>query len=202
VFLKDGGREVNRMEGRIEMSEFPFGAAAQEGGAMHNTAALRYLDELFRYAMVLTRNQTDAEDLVQETYVRGLKAIGSLRPDSNLKSWLFTILRNTWLNQLRQVRAAPRIIELDTDEGTADLAVATSKDPHALYVEALERDLVREAILRLPLEFREIILLREYEELSYQEIANLLDCPAGTVMSRLARARSKLRALLSNVLPV
>jgi len=81
VFLKDG-----------EMSEFPVGAAALEGGAMHNTAALRYLDELFRYAMVLTRSRTDAEDLVQEAYVRGLKAIGSLRPDSNLKSCLFTIL--------------------------------------------------------------------------------------------------------------
>ena len=183
------------------MSDCPVGAVAVEGGAMHDTAALRYLDELFRYAMVLTRNQTDAEDLVQETYVRGLKAIGSLRPDSNLKSWLFTILRNTWLNQLRQMRAAPRIIELDTDEGTADLAVATSRGPHTLYVEARERDLVREAIQLLPLEFREIILLREYEELSYQEIANLLDCPAGTVMSRLARARSKLRALLLNILP-
>lgn len=94
------------MGGRTEMSEFQVGAAALEGGAMHDTAALRYLDELFRYAMVLTRNQTEAEDLVQETYVRGLKAIGSLQPDSNLKSWLFTILRNTWLNQLRQVRAA------------------------------------------------------------------------------------------------
>ena len=91
------------------MSEFQVGASALEGGAMHKTTALRYLDELFRYAMVLTRNKTDAEDLVQETYVRGLKAIGSLQPDSNLKSWLFTILRNAWLNQLRQVRAAPRI---------------------------------------------------------------------------------------------
>src|SRR5258708_35870488 len=144
VFLTDG-----------EMSEFAVGAAALEGGAMHNTAALRYLDELFRYAMVLTRSQTDAEDLVQETYVRGLKAMGSLRPDSNLKSWLFPILRNTWLNQLRQVRAAPRIIELDTDEGTADLAVSTSKDTHALYAEALERDLVPEPILLLAQEVRE-----------------------------------------------
>lgn len=87
------------------------------------------------------------------------------------------------------------------DEGTADLVVATSKGPHALYVETLERESVREAILLLPLEFREIILLREYEELSYQEIAKLLDCPAGTVMSRLARARSRLRALLLDVLP-
>src|SRR6266404_4419070 len=183
---------------RVRQRQFRLWPGAQDPGKVGEPIPRR----TNRYAMVLTRNQTDAEDLVQEAYVRGLKAIGSLRPDSNLKSWLFTILRNTWLNQLRQVRAAPRIIELDTDEGTADLAVATSKDPHALYVEALERDLVREAILRLPLEFREIILLREYEELSYQEIAKLLDCPAGTVMSRLARARSKLRALLLNVLPV
>src|SRR5258706_9115098 len=167
---------------------------------MHNTAALRYLDELFRYAMVLTHNQTDAEDLVQETYVRGLKAIGSLRPDSNMKSWLFTILRNIWLNQLRQRRAAPKMVELDVDESTAETAVEPSKDPHALYVSKVERELVREAIQQLSEEFREIIVLREYGELSYQEIAGVLGCPVGTVMSRLGRARTKLRSLLSGSL--
>jgi len=157
-------------------------------------------DGLYGYAMVLSRDRTDAEDLVQETCMRAVKAIESLEPGSNAKSWLFTILRNIWLNQVRQRRAAPKIIELDVDESTLGMAVESSKDPHALYVSKVERDQVREAIQQLPDEFREIIVLREYQELSYQEIATLLDCPAGTVMSRLGRARSKLRSLLSSTL--
>jgi RNA polymerase sigma-70 factor (ECF subfamily) len=158
------------------------------------------IDGLYGYAMVLSRDRTEAEDLVQETCVRAVKAIESLQPGSNAKSWLFTILRNIWLNQVRQRRTAPKIVELDVDESTLGLAVEPSKDPHALYVSKVERDQVREAIQQLPEEFREIIVLREYEELSYQEIATLLDCPAGTVMSRLGRARSKLRSLLSGTL--
>jgi RNA polymerase sigma-70 factor (ECF subfamily) len=157
-------------------------------------------DGLYGYAMVLSRDRTEAEDLVQETCFRAVKAIESLEPGSNAKSWLFTILRNIWLNQVRQRRAAPKIVELDVDESTLGLAVEASQDPHALYVSKVERDQVREAIQQLPDEFREIIVLREYEELSYQEIAALLDCPAGTVMSRLGRARSKLRSLLSSTL--
>jgi RNA polymerase sigma-70 factor (ECF subfamily) len=77
------------------------------------------------------------------------------------------------------------------------VAIETSKDPHAQYVSKMEQEMVRNAIQQLPAEFREIIILREYEELSYQEIAAMLDCPAGTVMSRLARARSKLRLMIS-----
>jgi len=157
-------------------------------------------DSLYGYAMVLSRDRTEAEDLVQETCMRAVKAIESLETGSNAKSWLFTILRNIWLNQVRQRRAAPKIVELDVDESTPGMAVESSKDPHALYVSKVERDQVREAIQQLPDEFREIIVLREYEELSYQEIATLLDCPAGTVMSRLGRARSKLRSLLSSTL--
>jgi RNA polymerase sigma-70 factor (ECF subfamily) len=156
-----------------------------------------YIDGLFGYAMVLTRNPAEAADLVQETYVRALKAGASLRPGSNVKSWLFTILRNIWLNQLRHERIAPEIVELEAHQDIADVAIETSKDPHAQYVSKMEQEMVRNAIQLLPAEFREIIILREYEELSYQEIAAMLDCPAGTVMSRLARARSKLRVLLS-----
>src|SRR3979490_2953120 len=167
---------------------------------MQDTTLSFYIDGLFGYAMVLTRNPAAAADLVQETYVRALKARANLRPDSNVKSWLFTILRNIWLNQLRQRRAAPKIVELDVDESTAELAVETSKDPYALYVSKVERGQVREAIQQLSKEFREIIVLREYGELSYQEIASVLGCPAGTVMSRLGRARSKLRSLLSGSL--
>ena len=157
-------------------------------------------DGLYGYAMVLSRDRTEAEDLVQETCVRAIQAIESLRPASNVKSWLFTILRNIWLNQLRQRRAAPKIVELDVDESTAGLAVEASKDPHALYVSKVEREQVRGAIQQLSKEFREIIVLREYGELSYQEIASVLGCPPGTVMSRLGRARSKLRSLLSGSL--
>jgi len=156
-----------------------------------------YIDGLFGYAMVLTRNPTEAADLVQETYVRALQARASSRPRSNVKSWLFTILRNIWLNQLRHERTAPEIVELEAHQDIAEVAIETSKDPHAQYVSKMEQDIVRNAIQQLPAEFREIIILREYEELSYQEIAAMLDCPAGTVMSRLARARSKLRLMLS-----
>jgi RNA polymerase sigma-70 factor, ECF subfamily len=156
-----------------------------------------YTDGLYAYAMVLSRNPALAADLVQDTYVRALKAKESLRPDSNVKSWLFTILRNVFLNQLRHERAAPKIAELDSDENLADVSVATSDDPHDLYVRKQQRERVRAAIQQLPIEFREIIILREYEELSYSEIASVLQCPVGTVMSRLARARSKLGDLLS-----
>jgi RNA polymerase sigma-70 factor (ECF subfamily) len=164
---------------------------------MQDTSLSGYIDGLFGYAMVLARNPTEAADLVQETYVRALKAKENLRSGSNVKSWLVTILRNIWLNQLRHQRTAPRIIELDANEGIVDVTIDTSKGPHAQYVSKMEQEAVRNAIQQLPAEFREIIILREYEELSYQEIAAILDCPAGTVMSRLARARSKLRMLLS-----
>jgi RNA polymerase sigma-70 factor (ECF subfamily) len=166
-------------------------------GEMHDTTLSGYIDGLFGYALVLTRNPAEAADLVQETYVRALKAKESLRPSSNVKSWMFTILRNIWLNQLRHKRSAPQIVELEAYEGIREVAIETSKDPHAQYASKMEQEKVRNAIQQLPAEFREIIVLREYEELSYQEIASMLECPAGTVMSRLARARSKLRVLLS-----
>jgi RNA polymerase sigma-70 factor, ECF subfamily len=157
-----------------------------------------YLNGLYSYAVVLSRNRTQAEDLVQETCLRALRAMERLRPDSNIKSWLFTILRNIWLNQVRQSRVAAELHDIDLDQGeySARVGGEPPKDPYELYLANIEREQVRNAIERLPLEFREVILLREYEELSYEEIATLLGCPAGTVMSRLARARSKLRELL------
>jgi RNA polymerase sigma-70 factor, ECF subfamily len=155
-----------------------------------------HLDGLYGYAVVLSRSSTEAEDLVQETCLRALRGIGQLRPNSNVKGWLFTILRNIWLNEVRRRRATPDMVELNSDGSSAIEPVDTTKDPHAVYVSRVERERVREAIQQLPLEFREMIILREYEELSYQEIAAILNCPPGTVMSRLARARSRLRELL------
>jgi RNA polymerase sigma-70 factor, ECF subfamily len=163
------------------------------------TMVLENLDGLYGYAMVLTRNHAEAEDLVQETFVRAIQAMGRLRTGSNVKGWLFTILRNVWLNLLRKSRNGPQMVEIgDGDgDGVADSVAEPAKNSHDLYVSKVEAQEVRAAIQELSVEFREIIVLREYEDLSYQEIASVLDCPVGTVMSRLGRARAKLRALLS-----
>jgi RNA polymerase sigma-70 factor (ECF subfamily) len=159
-------------------------------------APLEHADGLFTYAMALTRNSVEAEDLVQETYVRAIEAMGRLREHSNVKAWLYTILRNIRLNQIRQRRTRPKLVELDAHQNAADLVIDSGRDPHVIYASKVERDQVRQAIQHLSEEFREIIVLREFADLSYQDIANLLDCPLGTVMSRLARARSELGSLL------
>ena len=161
---------------------------------------IEHLDGLYSYALVLSRNHSEAEDLVQETYVRAIQAIGSLRPDSNMKGWLFTILRNVWLNQLRKWRNGPQLVEVKVGDAVANSVVDPSRDSLDLYVSKVETEQVRAAIKELPIDFREVILLREYEDLSYLEIASVLDCPIGTVMSRLGRARARLRALLSEKL--
>ena len=181
---------------RVVSRMFPNQHARQE-----NTAGIEHIDGLYGYALVLTQNSSDAEDLVQETFVRAILAMGRLRQDSNVKAWLFTILRNIWLNELRQRRNAPESVDVELDERTSNVIDGNTKSPHDAYVGKLERRHVREAIQKLPEEAREVILLREWEELSYQEIATVLDCPVGTVMSRLARARSKLRDLLCALLP-
>lgn len=158
---------------------------------------LEHADGLFSYALALTRNVHEAEDLVQETYLRAIAAIDRLREDGNAKAWLYTILRNIRLNQVRQQRIRPKLLELDAHENSGDLLIEAGKDPHSEYVSKMEIRQLREALQQLSEEFREIILLREFADLSYQEIATLLGCAPGTVMSRLARARSKLRTLLS-----
>jgi RNA polymerase sigma-70 factor, ECF subfamily len=160
----------------------------------------QHIDGLYSYALALSRNRVDAEDLVQETYVRAIPAVRRLRKESNVKSWMFTILRNIWLNQLRQPRVDVQIAGTDIDQVLPSFRAPGARDPHSLLMTSIDQDHVRQAISRLPLESREIILLREYEDLSYQEIAGVLKCPIGTVMSRLGRARSKLRALLTSTL--
>jgi RNA polymerase sigma-70 factor, ECF subfamily len=161
---------------------------------------LLYIDDLSRYALALARNKTDAEDLLQETYLRALKASESFWPGADLKRWLFRILRNIWFNELRRRRGVPKFLNLDISETYDGIRRAPQADPLALHLASVERDLVRGAIQELPSALRKTICLREYEDLSYQEIAVALDCPVGTVMSRLARARTKLGHRLSCVL--
>jgi RNA polymerase sigma-70 factor (ECF subfamily) len=166
-----------------------------DGRGEADRLSIEYIDGLYSYAMVLARNHARAEDLVQETYLRAMRAIGSLRPESNVKGWMFTILRNIWLNQLRKVRNAPQMVEIEAENGVANDVLEPSKNAHDLYIGWVEAEQIRGAIAELPVKFREIILLRDYEDLSYQEIASVLSCPIGTVMSRLGRARAMLRTL-------
>jgi RNA polymerase sigma-70 factor (ECF subfamily) len=162
-------------------------------------SALQYLNGLYGYAMTLAGNQAEAEDLVQETYLRAVRAFERLRPDSNLKSWLFTILRNVRLNQIRDSRSKSHLVQVDEPaSGTREFEDKSSKDPFFLYLTKIKQADVRKAIENLPAVYREVIVLREFEELSYGEIAEVLDCPPGTVMSRLNRAREKLKEMLQH----
>ena len=172
------------------------------GNATFNEEAMAHIDALFGYAMTLTRSKTDAEDLVQETYVRAARAAPQLAPESNLKSWLFVVMRNAWLNQLRHHNSGPLFVHLE-DEATvsSDSRSEENANPQIIYFKKVERNLVRQAIENLPDQYREIVVLRDIEGFSYHEIATVLECPAGTVMSRLARAREKLRQLLDNRRP-
>lgn len=156
--------------------------------------ALEHIDALYGYAMTLTRDTTEAEDLVQDTYVRAARATNRPDVDSNVKGWLFVIMRNAWLNQIRHKNSGPLFVELEANESTPE----AQDNPHVVYLRKLEREQVRQAIESLPDAYREIVVLRDIEGFTYQEIATVLDCPAGTVMSRLGRARGKLRKLLSS----
>jgi len=160
-------------------------------------AALEHIDALFGYALTLTRNTTEAEDLVQETYLRATSAANRPDTDSNLKGWLFVIMRNAWLNQVRHKNSGPLFVDLESNDPPSSDTSGAGNNPHVVYLRKLDRQQVRKAIESLPDAYREIIVLRDIEGFTYQEIASVLDCPAGTVMSRLGRARGKLRELLS-----
>jgi len=153
---------------------------------------LPHVDAAFNYARWLTRNDAEAEDVVQEACLRAMGFFSSVR-DANTRAWLFTIVRKAWHGRAsRKARAeenrvgAPRSHEQRDD--TLD------PEEHLLRQDTVM--LVRAALEQLPVDFREVIVLREMEGLSYREIAGILGVPAGTVMSRLARARERLQAIL------
>jgi RNA polymerase sigma-70 factor, ECF subfamily len=160
-------------------------------------SALQHLDGLYGYAMALVGSQAEAEDLIQETYLKAMQAFDRPRPSSNLKSWLFTILRSIRLNQVRDGLSKPRMVGMDEPaEGHRGCDDKCSKDPSFLYLTKVKQSDVRKAIEELPDTYREVIILREFEELSYEEIAQVLDFARDTVMSRLSRAREELKDML------
>ena len=159
---------------------------------MTNVQLLNHIDGLYRYAVALTRNRHEAGDLVQETYVRALTSIERLQTRDKPQMWLFTVMRRVWQDQTQRGHTDP-MVDLSIGDSAAGVAMVTNNIPH---LPMTERQQVLETIRKLPVELREIIILREYESLSYDDIANLLDCPLSSVMVRIARARGELRALL------
>lgn len=165
--------------------------AAEEGLA---SDALAYVDQLYATALRLTRSPSDAEDLVQDTYLKAFRAAKQFQPGTNLKAWLFTILQNTFRNLRRDRGREP----VDVDSETVERAPvrADAPDPEQrLLATTLDADL-RDALESLPPAFREAVWLRDVEDLAYAEIAQVLDVPIGTVMSRISRGRRLLQARL------
>jgi RNA polymerase sigma-70 factor (ECF subfamily) len=154
--------------------------------------ALPHLRSLYGTAYRLTRNAHDAEDLVQETFLRAYRAFDGFTPGSNIRAWLYTIMHRVRLDAFRRSRRSPRTVEM-TDEGPS---VPAPQDALAQGGEDLER-----ALAALPEAFRDAVVLRDVEDLSYQEIARVLDVPIGTVMSRIHRGRALLRTALGGSKP-
>ena len=165
--------------------------------------ATPYMDQLYSHALRLTKNPADAEDLVQETYLKGYKAFNSFKDGTNLRAWLFRILTNSFINAYRKKQRSFDEQEVEDIEAFNTLSSADySSNTHlgisaedALF-ERLTDDEIQTAIDSLPGTYKDVVLLADVQGFSYKEIAEILDVPDGTVMSRLHRARAKLKDLL------
>jgi RNA polymerase sigma-70 factor (ECF subfamily) len=159
-------------------------------GRRFEELVLPHLDAGYNLARWLARDVNDAEDVVQDACVRALKYVGTLR-DGDARAWFLTIVRHAFYDWCRRNRP----VEIAWDDGTAiEMAVDDSAiDPERAALRNADSRLLADAVAELPLVFREVLILRELEELSYKEIARVADIPVGTVMSRLARARALLQ---------
>ena len=157
------------------------------------TAILPHLASAYNYARFLLQNESDAEDVVQESYLRAFKYFRGYHGGDS-RSWLLTIVRNTSYNWLQQNRSRQLVDSIDDSSEVLD--ISTDSNPETVLRQRIDEDLLKQAIEELPITFREVLVLREMEELSYKEISTLCDLPIGTVMSRLARARERLQQRL------
>jgi RNA polymerase sigma-70 factor (ECF subfamily) len=165
--------------------------------------AMEHMGSLYTAALRMTRNPADAEDLVQETYLKAYRAFGSFQEGTNLKAWLYKILTNTFINSYRSRKRRPEQTELDDVE---DLylyrrlggleAVSASRSAEEEVLDHFTESDVKEAVEALPEQFRMAVLLADVEGFSYRDIADILDIPIGTVMSRLHRGRKALQKAL------
>jgi RNA polymerase sigma-70 factor, ECF subfamily len=157
--------------------------------------AMPLFRRLYNFAHWLTQDRASAEDLVQETYMKALRGFSSFKQGTNFRAWIYKILRNTFLTSQTGLKTSASI-SLDTDDDPA-IEPAAAETPESALLARAEQETIQQALEELPLKFREIILLCDSEEMSYQEIGETLAIPMGTVMSRLSRARRAMRELLT-----
>jgi RNA polymerase sigma-70 factor (ECF subfamily) len=162
--------------------------------ARFEQCVLPHLDAAYNLARWLTRNPDDAQDMVQEAYLRAFKFFDTLR-GADSRAWLLTIVRNTCYTWLQQNRPRDLAAPFDEDIHSGE---SDSADPATLVLKSASHQMLKEALEELPAEFREVVVLRDLEGFSYKEIAEIAKIPPGTVMSRLARARERLKQLLCN----
>jgi len=153
--------------------------------------AMPLFDSLYNFARWIARDSDDAEDLVQETYRKALHSFASFRPGTNFRGWIFRIQKNSFLSS-RSDLERKMTVAMESEQDGSELA-AERETPETILIERSNRQLLQRAIDELPAHYREVLLLCEVEEMSYQQIAETLSIPIGTVMSRLARARRAIR---------
>jgi RNA polymerase sigma-70 factor (ECF subfamily) len=157
--------------------------------------AMPLFDRLYNFAQWLTHDRQEAEDLVQETYIKALKGFASYQQGTNFRAWMYRILRNTFLTSRTGLQSAATV-SLDADGENDTLVPEVKETPESILLRRSDQQLVQEALGRLPVPYREVLLLCEFEEMSYQDISMTLAIPMGTVMSRLSRARRALRDIV------
>jgi RNA polymerase sigma-70 factor (ECF subfamily) len=168
------------------------------GSEEFEQVALAHLDALYRTALRLTRNRTEAEDIVQEACLRAFRGFHRFDPGTNARAWLLTILRNVFLNRARREgREVFRGDATPEEEGESATLEAASADPEEEFFQTVVHGDVDRALNALPPAFRDVVVLADLEGLRYREIAEVVGCPLGTVMSRLSRGRRLLRASLA-----
>ena len=162
--------------------------------ASFEEAVLPHLNAAYNLARWITRNDTDADDVVQEACLRAFKFFGGFHGVDG-RSWLLTIVRNTCYTWMQRNRSPELSVSPDDEQREIE---STDLNPEGLLLQKVDTLMVRRAIEELPVEFREVLVLRELEDMSYREIAGITDLPLGTVMSRLARGRKRLQLALTN----